>query len=552
MTLKRIVLSFMTLLVLVVMGQSLVSSLSQPQVGNQLQLYQTDLLVQASEWDGSGLPAAEVEQFRNAVFGKDALESASKQYLEVRQDATTGLKRLQQQANSAKSDQKALLETAADSQQLLIDQIDVRLGMVQAQQNEVPKALKTWQRLASAADNSADNSAAGTLMSHEAMAAQILVDLWQTPPVVRSNTADLINLNLSGWFRYSALERLYSLEDKTAQLSELRASERAAAEKTLIQLSAVGLLPSFGALFGTAVLIALIGQRLLRGKDSLLAIPEGQWEVPWNWEVIWQVVVGGFLFVGQFVVPLVIGVLLATVQSAVPQVSSGVADGVTQGLMGHLTAGWNSLQTSGLAMTGSILGLSSRGKALYSLAGYLLMAAGTLVVLYYSIRAYLPLSKAWFPLKLSGKWPLWGLGSYLVALPLMLSVSLLNQQIWQGQGGNNPILQIVLDERDPLALGIFLFTAAVAAPVFEEILFRGFLLPSLTRYLPIWGAIGLSSLIFAAAHLSFSEVLPLTVLGSILGFAYVRSRNLLSSILLHSTWNSVTMIGLFLLGSGSR
>ncbi len=552
MTLKRIVLSVMTLLVLVVMGQSLISSLSQPQVGNQLQLYQTDLLVQASEWDGSGLPATEVEQFRNAVFGKDALESASEQYLEVRQDAATGLKRLQQQADSANSDQKALLETAADSQQFLIDQIDVRLGMVQAQQNEIPKALKTWQRLANTADTSTDNSAAGTLMSREAIAARTLVDLWQTPPLVRPNTADLINLNLSGWFRYSALERLYTLEDKTAQLNELSADERAAAEKTLIQLSAIGLLPSFGALFGTAGLIALIGQRLLRGKDSLLAIPEGQWEVPWNWEVIWQVVVGGFLFVGQFVVPLVIGVLLATVQSAVPQVSNGITDGITPELTSHLTASLNSLQASGLAVTGSILGLSSRGKALYSLAGYLLMAAGTLAVLYYSIKAYLPLSKAWFPIKLSGKWPLWGFGSYLVALPLMLSVSLLNQQIWQGQGGNNPILQIVLDERDPLALGMFLFTAAVAAPVFEEILFRGFLLPSLTRYLPIWGAIGLSSLIFAAAHLSFSEVLPLTVLGGILGFAYVRSRNLLSSILLHSTWNSVTMIGLFLLGSGSR
>ncbi len=532
MTLKRIVLSVMTLLVLVVMGQSLISSLSQPQVGNQLQLYQTDLLVQASEWDGSGLPAAEVEQFRNAVFGKDALESASEQYLEVRQDAATGLKRLQQQADLAQSDQKSLLRTAANSQQRLIDQIDVRLGMVQVQQNEVPKALKTWQRLASTADNSAGNSASGVLMAREAIAAQTLIDLWQTPPVLRPNTADLINLNLTGWFRYSALERLYTLEDKSAQLSELRADERVAAEKTLIQLSAVGLLPSFGALFGTALLIALIGQRLLRGKDSLLAIPEGQWDVPWNWEVIWQVIVGGFLFVGQFVVPLVIGVLLATVQSAGPQATGEGA--------------------SGLAMIGSVLGLSSRGKALYSLASYLLMAAGTLAVLYYSIRAYWPLSKAWFPIKLSGKWPLWGFGSYLVALPLMLSVSLLNQQIWQGQGGNNPILQIVLDERDPLALGMFLFTAAVAAPVFEEILFRGFLLPSLTRYLPIWGAIGLSSLIFAAAHLSFSEVLPLTVLGSILGFAYVRSRNLLSSILLHSTWNSVTMIGLFLLGSGSR
>ncbi|MEL6454806.1 MAG: CPBP family intramembrane glutamate endopeptidase, partial [Cyanobacteria bacterium J06623_5] len=73
MTLKRIVLSVLTLLVALVMGNSLISSLGEPQVANQLQLYQTDLLVQASEWEGSGLPAAEVQQFRQAVFGKDAL-----------------------------------------------------------------------------------------------------------------------------------------------------------------------------------------------------------------------------------------------------------------------------------------------------------------------------------------------------------------------------------------------------------------------------------------------------------------------------------------------
>ncbi|MEO0888472.1 MAG: CPBP family intramembrane glutamic endopeptidase, partial [Cyanobacteria bacterium J06648_10] len=178
-------------------------------------------------------------------------------------------------------------------------------------------------------------------------------------------------------------------------------------------------------------------------------------------------------------------------------------------------------------------------------------SVSTLGVLYWAIKEHLPLSKDWFRINPAGRWPVWGFGGYLVALPLMLGVSLLNQQIWQGQGGNNPILQIVLEERDPVVLGLFLFTAAIAAPIFEEILFRGFLLPSLTRYMSTWTAIGLSSLIFATAHLSFSEVLPLAVLGAILGFVYTKSQNLMSSILLHSTWNSVTMIGLFLLGSGS-
>jgi membrane protease YdiL (CAAX protease family) len=110
----------------------------------------------------------------------------------------------------------------------------------------------------------------------------------------------------------------------------------------------------------------------------------------------------------------------------------------------------------------------------------------------------------------------------------------------------------VLEEGDRVAISLFFFTAAVAAPVFEEILFRGFLLPSLTRYVPVWSAIGLSALLFALAHLSLSEVLPLAVLGVVLGYVYTRSRGLLAPILLHSLWNSATMIGLLVLGSGSR
>lgn len=526
MTLKRIVLSVLTLLVAWVMGSSLISSLGEPQVGNQLQLYQTDLLVQASEWDGSGLPEAEVEQFRRAVFGENALESATDQYKEVRKDAATGLSRLQQQLKDPSeldAERRQKLITTAKSQQALIDQIDLRLGMIEAQQGKGAKAISTWQDLA--------ERGTSKVLSDASITAATLADLWKDPPIVRPEAAAVINANLRGWYRESALARLYTLKDQTESLAQIKTAQVEIAEGTLIQLSVIGLLPSLGGLVGAGLLIALVGQRLLRGQASILAIAETSWEVPWDWEVVWLVVVGGFLFIGQLALPLVLQLGMLLTQPGSLQ-SANIAD-------------------SGFASAGAVLGLTSRGKALYSLVFYLLMAGSTLGVLYWAIRKYLPLSKEWFRFDIAGRWPLWGWGGYLVALPLMLGISVLNQQIWQGQGGNNPILQLVLEERDPVALGMFLFTAAIAAPVFEEILFRGFLLPSLTRYMSIWPAIGLSSLIFATAHLSFSEVLPLTVLGAILGFVYARSRNLMSSILLHSTWNSITMIGLFLLGSGS-
>jgi uncharacterized protein len=72
----------------------------------------------------------------------------------------------------------------------------------------------------------------------------------------------------------------------------------------------------------------------------------------------------------------------------------------------------------------------------------------------------------------------------------------------------------------------------------------------LTRYLPTWGAILASSLLFAVVHLSLSEIAPLTALGIVLGFSYVKTKNLLVPMVLHSLWNASTLISLFILGRG--
>jgi uncharacterized protein len=249
---------------------------------------------------------------------------------------------------------------------------------------------------------------------------------------------------------------------------------------------------------------------LTKGKEALISQNgELAWSTPWDWETVWQVFIVGFFLMGQIVVPL----LFALIPK--PEVTT------------------------------------ARVQALSTLATYLFLAAGAVTVLYLSIRQFLPLPSGWFRFKLRGNWFLWGVGGYCAALPLVVIVSLINQRIWQGQGGSNPLLSLVLEGQDRVALAIFFFTAAIAAPLFEEFLFRGFLLPSLTRYFSVWQAILLSSFLFAVAHLSLSEILPLAVLGIVLGVVYTRSRNLLAPMLLHSLWNSGTLISLFILGSSS-
>ena len=50
--------------------------------------------------------------------------------------------------------------------------------------------------------------------------------------------------------------------------------------------------------------------------------------------------------------------------------------------------------------------------------------------------------------------------------------------------------------QSPATQALWFGVLAVCAPVWEEVMFRGFLLPSLARYLPAWAAVGATCLIF--------------------------------------------------------
>ena len=75
-------------------------------------------------------------------------------------------------------------------------------------------------------------------------------------------------------------------------------------------------------------------------------------------------------------------------------------------------------------------------------------------------------------------------------------------------------------------------------------IFRGFLLPSITRYFRVDVAVLLSSLIFALAHFSMERLIPLTFLGMLMCVVYIRSRNILAPIILHSLWNAFAFVEL--------
>ncbi|KAL6513900.1 hypothetical protein OROHE_019356 [Orobanche hederae] len=80
--------------------------------------------------------------------------------------------------------------------------------------------------------------------------------------------------------------------------------------------------------------------------------------------------------------------------------------------------------------------------------------------------------------------------------------------------------------------------AGVLAPILEETVFRGFLMVSLTKWLPTPLAVLISAAAFAGAHFTPGQFPILFVFGVAVGLCYAHTRNLLTPIVIHAVWNS--------------
>ncbi len=138
------------------------------------------------------------------------------------------------------------------------------------------------------------------------------------------------------------------------------------------------------------------------------------------------------------------------------------------------------------------------------------------------------------------------ISGWLMVMPLVLVIGWLMNEIIGDQGGSNPLLELVLGSNEFIPLFLLFITTVVLAPLFEELVFRGILLPVLVSKVGKISGVLLSALIFALAHLSVGELPPLFVLGIGLGLMRLSSGRLFPCALMHSFWNGVTFISLLL------
>lgn len=85
------------------------------------------------------------------------------------------------------------------------------------------------------------------------------------------------------------------------------------------------------------------------------------------------------------------------------------------------------------------------------------------------------------------------------------------------------------------------FTAAVVAPVSEEVFFRGFVFAGLRSRYGWRGAAAISSILFAVAHAQLAFIPPAFLLGFLFAYLYERSGSLWPPLILHMAVNTLAL-----------
>lgn len=170
-------------------------------------------------------------------------------------------------------------------------------------------------------------------------------------------------------------------------------------------------------------------------------------------------------------------------------------------------------------------------------------------------RAKGPLPKGWLnynpverPLDPAEGWLLWSFLGILLAPSAVYVAAVLAEKAGLGAGSAgtaDPLLPLL--KEDTKSILPLLVVSSLSAPILEELVFRGFLLPSLTAEVGTPAAVASSSAAFALCHAAPRDMLQLFVLGCVLGFAYVRTRNLLTPTVIHAAWNGGAILALLAL-----
>ncbi|GBG91247.1 hypothetical protein CBR_g52133 [Chara braunii] len=245
---------------------------------------------------------------------------------------------------------------------------------------------------------------------------------------------------------------------------------------------------------------------------------------------------------------------------SIPWSGGSTALGMVGWLLSFVVTGYGvTLAAMKLGLTRSQLNMDPDAQALFLLVNQSVQTIVGVLAITLVVKPFEPLPEDLFVFdvrrprfRLKDGWLLWagiGLAGAVVAVQVSSQVvSFFHGGEMPPREKNEALMQLLplIGVSGTTTFSLLTVTGA-CAPLLEEFVFRGFLMTSLTKWLPTSLAIVLSASAFAMAHFTPAEFPQLFSLGLILGFSYARTRNLLTPMIIHSLWNSSVILLLTLL-----
>jgi membrane protease YdiL (CAAX protease family) len=136
------------------------------------------------------------------------------------------------------------------------------------------------------------------------------------------------------------------------------------------------------------------------------------------------------------------------------------------------------------------------------------------------------------------------LGAALLGLgfiPWVQTLIVIQNHVWPrsmaGQAANNALmLPLLLDY--PVVMTL---TLPLAAAFSEELFFRGTLQRALVKRMPVWLAVGLASLLFAAVHFDIQGFIVRAMLGALLATLVLRGRSIFPAMMTHFVYDAAAI-----------
>ncbi len=212
----------------------------------------------------------------------------------------------------------------------------------------------------------------------------------------------------------------------------------------------------------------------------------------------------------------------------------------------YLFLGFGLFLVAGLALRGYVRNPSILASAIIYSTNVVIFSGTVLLV--GVLRGKLSLAEIGFiPARWDWRWLSWAVAILLVFYPIRIGLAVLIEYAVRGNLNGlaqTPRTQIFApDGFTWVSFAVTFVMAGIAAPIAEELFFRGALFTWFRQRFSLWPSILASSTLFALGHAdTLAVVITSFILGVVNAWVFERTRSIWASIAIHAVNNSVAVV----------